>query len=78
MKIETKVMILKVEPKTNKEGNDYLMISFADILDGSTYNVICKDMSYSSLKPFSQYEGKFTLNSSKYGLNLVIDSMEAI
>lgn len=76
MKIETTVLILKIEPKTNKDNQDYLMISFADTLDGNTYNVICKDMSYSSLKPFSQYEGKFTLNSSKYGLNLIVDSIE--
>lgn len=76
MKIETNILILKIEPKTNKDNQDYLMISFADTLDGNTYNVICKDMSYSSLKPFSQYEGKFTLNSSKYGLNLVVDSIE--
>lgn len=76
MKIETNVMILKVEPKTNKEGIDYLMISFADIKDGNNYQVVCKDMSYSSLKPFSQYDGKFTLNTTKYGLNLVIDSIE--
>lgn len=76
MKIETNILILKIEPKTNKDNQDYLMISFADTLDGNTYNVICKDMSYSSLKPFSQYEGKFILNSSKYGLNLVVDSIE--
>lgn len=76
MKIETKVMILKVEPKTNKENVDYLLISLADIKDGNNYIISTKDMSYSSLKPFTQYDGKFTLNSSKYGLNLTIDSIE--
>lgn len=76
MKIETTVLILKIEPKTNKDNQDYLMISFADTVDGNTYTVICKDMSYSSLKPFNQYKGKFTLNSSKYGLNLSVDNIE--
>lgn len=76
MKIETNILILKTEIKTNKDNQDYLMISFADTQDGNTYNVICKDMSYSALKPFGQYTAKFTLNSSKYGLNLAVDSIE--
>lgn len=76
MKIETNILILKTEIKTNKDNQDYLMISFADTQDGNTYNVICKDMSYSALKPFGQYKGIFTLNSSKYGLNLAVDSIE--
>lgn len=76
MKIETNILILKIEPKTNKDNQDYLMISFADIVDGNTYNVICKDMSYASLKSFGQYTAKFTLNNSRYGLNLAVDSIE--
>lgn len=44
MKFENKIMILKVEIKTNKDGIDYLLISFADTETGNTYNIVAKDI----------------------------------
>lgn len=76
MKISTNIMILKVEIKTNKDNIDYLMLSFADIEDGNTYSIVCKNMEYSNLQPFKQYKGNFTLNNTKYGLNLIVDKIE--
>ena len=55
MKVSTEIMILSISLKTNKNNEDYLIINFADINDGQTYQVITKDMQYSSLKPFTKY-----------------------
>lgn len=76
MRIETSIMILKIDPKTNKDNQDYLTISFADTTDGNSYNVISKDMRYTNLKPFTQYKGTFTLHSTKYGLVLQVENIE--
>ena len=78
MKFENKIMILKVEIKTNKDGIDYLLISFADTETGNTYNIVAKDMQYSSLKAFNMYNARFSLNSNKYGLSLSLESIENI
>ena len=78
LKISTNIMLLKKEVKSNKDNIDYLVLSFATLEDGNTYNVICKNMEYTALEVFKQYKGMFTLNSSKYGLQLVLDKIENI
>ena len=74
MKIETSILILKIEPKTSKDGSDYLSISFADT-NGDTFNIITKNMEYTSLKAFKQYQAILGLTSSKYGLKLNIENI---
>lgn len=74
---DIKMMCIKVEPKQNKEGNDYLVITLADMENGDTFNLIEKDMSYlSTLKPFDSYELDLRLSSSKYGLSLKIENIK--
>ena len=75
MKVSTEIMILSISLKTNKNNEDYLIINFADINDGQTYQVITKDMQYSSLKSFTKYQGIFNLANSKYGLSLQVDNI---
>ena len=75
MKIETTILILKIEPKTSKDGSDYLSISFADS-NGDTFNIITKNMEYTSLQAFKQYQAILGLTSSKYGLKLSIDHIK--
>ena len=65
-------MILKIEPKTSKDGSDYLNISFADT-NGDTFNIITKNMEYTSLQAFNKYQAILNLTSTKYGLKLSID-----
>ena len=72
MKIETTILILKIERKTSKDGSDYRSISFADP-NGDTFIVITKNMEYTSLQVFKQYQAILNLVSSKYGLKLSID-----
>ena len=75
MKIETTILILKIKPKTSKDGSDYLSISFADS-NGDTFIVITKNMEYTSLQAFKQYQAILNLVSSKYGLKLSIDHIK--
>ena len=73
---DVKMMCIKVEPKQNKEGNDYLIITLADMENGDTFNLVEKDMSYLSiLKPFNPYSIDLHLSSNKYGLSLKIENI---
>ena len=74
MKIETSILILKIEPKASKNGTDYLSISFADS-NGDTFTIITKNMEYTSLQAFKQYQAILNLTSSKYGLKLSIENI---
>ena len=74
MKIETSIMILKIDPKTSKDGSDYLSISFAD-KNGDTFTIITKDMQYTSLQAFNKYDAILSLISTKYGLKLSIENI---
>ena len=75
MKIETSILILKIEPKTSKDSTDYLSISFADS-NGDTFNIITKNMEFTGLQAFKQYQAILSLTSSKYGLKLSIDNVK--
>ena len=75
MKIETSILILKIEPKASKDGTDYLSISFADS-NGDTFNIITKDMQYTSLQAFNKYQAILNLASTKYGLKLSINDIK--
>ena len=72
MRIETSIMILKIETKNSKGGSYYVSISFAEP-NGDTFNIITKDMQYTSLEAFNKYDVILSLTSSKYGLKLSID-----
>lgn len=74
MKIETTILILKIDPKTSKDGSDYLSISFADS-NGDTFTIITKNMEYTSLRAFSKYQAILSLISTKYGLKLSIENI---
>lgn len=71
------MMCIKVEPKQNKEGKDYLMITLADTGTGDIFEILEKDMTMlSRVKMFNQYKVNLNLKSSKYGLSLSIDNIE--
>ena len=74
MKIETSILILKIEPKTSKDGSDYLNISFADT-NGDTFTIITKNMEYTSLQAFNKYDVILNLISTKYGLKLSLENI---
>jgi hypothetical protein len=69
------VLITKVEAKKNKEGGDYISISFLDILSGDNFNLITKDIEYMSLKPMTKYSVDLSLSSSKYGIKLELEKI---
>lgn len=70
------MMCIKVEPKQNSKGEDYLIITLADMQTGDTFNLIEKDMSYlSSIQMFKQYKLDLNLSSTKYGLTLKMENI---
>lgn len=67
------VLVTKVELKQNKEGKAYLIIEFLDLEDGSSYQLIEKDIELmKSLKHMTKYKVDLKLSSNKYGLKLEI------
>ena len=74
MKIETTILILKIDPKTSKDGSDYLSISFADT-NGDTFTIITKNMEFTSLQAFNKYQAILNLISTKYGLKLSLENI---
>lgn len=65
------VLVTKVELKQNKEGKAYLVIEFLDLEDGSSYQLVEKDIEVmKSLKQMTKYKISLELNSNKYGLKL--------
>ena len=76
MKInDVDVLITKVEAKTNKEGGNYIAISFLDILSGDTFDIVTKDLEYMKLKTMTKYSVTLKLTSNKYGMKLEIDKV---
>lgn len=69
------VLITKVESKKNKEGADYISISFLDLASGDNFQVISKEIEYIKLKPMTKYNVTLNLSSSKYGLKLDIEDV---
>lgn len=76
MKINNKeVLITKIEAKKNKEGSDYISISFLDLLSGDNFNVITKDIEYMKLKPMTKYNINLNLSSNRYGIKLEFEGI---
>lgn len=74
MKINTDVLVTKIEAKKRKDTTEqYLMISFLDINSGDVFDVIEKDIEMLvKIQPMTKYNMDLQLSSSKYGLKLSI------
>lgn len=67
------VLVTKVELKQNKEGKAYLVIEFLDLEDGSSYQLVEKDIEFmKKLNHMTKYKLDLNLSSNKYGLKLEI------
>lgn len=76
MKInDMNVLITKVESKKNKEGADYIAISFLDLNSGDNFDIISKNIEYMKLKPMTKYNVTLNLTSNKYGIKLELDGV---
>lgn len=76
MKInDVDILITKIEPKTNKEGGNYISISFLDMLSGDNFNIISRDLELMKLKPMTKYSCNLVLSSSKYGIRLELEKI---
>lgn len=70
------MMCIKIEPKQNSKGDDYLIITLAEMTSGDTFNIIEKDMSYlSTMQMFNKYNIDLNLSTNKYGLSLKIENI---
>lgn len=70
MKIDAEVLLSKIQAKKNKEGGDYIAISFLDLGSGDNFDLISKEIELMRLKPMTKYNVSLNLSSSKYGLRL--------
>lgn len=82
MRINAEVLLSKIQAKKNKEGADYIAISFLDLGSGDNFDLISKEIELMRLKPMTKYNVSLNLSSSKYGLRLelleVVDELGGI
>lgn len=70
MRIDTEALVTKVEPKKNKEGGDYISISFLDMNSGDNFQVISKNIEFMRLRQMTKYNVTLELSNSRFGLKL--------
>lgn len=77
MKIKNlEVLCTKIEAKSNKEGQAYLLIDLLDIGSGDNFNLMSKNIEFmSKLKAMTKYKVTLNLTSSRYGLRLDLEEV---
>ena len=77
MKIKNlEVLCTKIEAKSNKEGQAYLLIDLLDIGSGDNFNLMSKNIEFmSKLKAMTKYKVTLNLASSRYGLRLDLEEV---
>lgn len=79
MKInDVNILVNKIEIKEKKDSKEqYLYISFIELLTGDVFEVIEKDLSIlSKISQMEMYKVNLNLGSNKYGLKLEIDEIK--
>ena len=70
MKCQTDVLITKLDAKTGKNGDNYILVSVLDMETGDLFDLITKDLNaLKELTPMTKREN-FVINfkSTKYGI----------
>lgn len=77
MKIKNlEVLCTKIEAKSNKEGQAYLLIDLLDIRSGDNFNLMSKNIELmQKLKSMTKYIVTLNLTSSRYGLRLDLEEV---
>lgn len=77
MKIKNlEVLCTKIEAKSNKEGQAYLLIDLLDISSGDNFNLMSKNIELmQKLKSMTKYIVTLNLASSRYGLRLDLEEV---
>ena len=70
------VLCTKIEAKSNKEGQAYLLIDLLDIGSGDNFNLMSKNIELmQKLKSMTKYIVTLNLTSSRYGLRLDLEEV---
>lgn len=70
------VLCTKIEAKSNKEGQAYLLIDLLDISSGDNFNLMSKNIELmQKLKSMTKYIVTLNLTSSRYGLRLDLEEV---
>lgn len=73
---DIEMLCTKVDLKTNKEGAAYIIITLLSLKDGTSFEVMEKNIEYmQKLQPMQKYVLTLDLQSSKYGLRMALDSV---
>lgn len=75
MRINTEALITKIEAKKNKDGGDYISISFLDMNSGDNFQVISKNIEFMRLRQMTKYNVVLSLSSSRFGLKLDLEEV---
>lgn len=73
---DIEMLCTKVDLKQNKEGSAYIIITLLSLKDGTSFEIMEKNIEYmQKLQPMNKYVVNLDLQSSKYGLRMALDSV---
>lgn len=73
---DIEMLVTKVDLKSNKEGAAYIIITVLSLKDGTSFEIMEKNIEYmQKLQPMNKYVMTLDLQSSKYGLRMNLDSL---
>lgn len=73
---DIEMLCTKVDLRTNKEGGAYIIITLLSLKDGTSFEIMEKNIEYmQKLQPMNKYVLNLDLQSSKYGLRMALDSI---
>lgn len=73
---DLEMLCTKVDLRQNKEGAAYIIITLLDLRDGTSFEIMEKNIEFmQKLQPMHKYTVNLDLQSNKYGLKMVLDSV---
>lgn len=70
------ILVSSIEMRKNSKNVDYMSLGVVTLDDGTTFNVLEKDMNKQGLlKPMNRYRVNMKISSSQYGINVSIEDV---
>lgn len=70
------ILVSSIEMRKNSKNVDYMSLGVVTLDDGTTFNVLEKDMNKQGLlKPMNRYRVNMKVSSSQYGINISIEDV---
>ena len=73
---DVSILLTQIQARKSKNDSTYLAISFIDLSNGQSFDIISKEIEFMKLQPMHKFKVDLELTSSKYGIQLKIDKVK--